>query len=55
MNSKTFPLIPLLVAAGLCSCQSSYNAAKIPSASHPEDGELMLQGVKDPLELINRA
>jgi phospholipid-binding lipoprotein MlaA len=55
MNSKTFSLIPLLLAAGLCSCQSSYNAAKIPSASHPEDGELMLQGVKDPLELINRA
>ena len=56
MNPKTFPVIPLLVAAGLCSCQSSsYDASRIPTASHPEDGELMLEGVKDPLEPVNRA
>jgi phospholipid-binding lipoprotein MlaA len=56
MNTKTFPIMPLLVAAGLCSCKSSsYDASKIPTASQPEDAELMLTGVKDPLEPLNRA
>ena len=55
MNLKTFPIIPLLAAAGLCSCQSSYDASKIPAASHPSDGELMIQGVNDPIEPVNRA
>ncbi len=56
MNLKTFPIIPLLAAVGLCSCQSSsYDASRIPTASQPEDAELMLTGVKDPLEPINRA
>ena len=48
------PAAALLLATILCSCQSSYDVSKIPEASHPEDAGLMLSGVKDPLEPVNR-
>lgn len=54
MNTTTRPILALILTTALCSCQS-YDASKIPEASTPTDGELMLQGVKDPIEPVNRA
>lgn len=44
----------MMLATALCSCQS-YDASRIPEASTPTDKDLMLEGVKDPLEPVNRA
>ena len=54
MNNKLLHILPLAAAAVLCSCQS-YDASKIPEASNPTDADLMIKGVKDPLEPLNRA
>jgi phospholipid-binding lipoprotein MlaA len=43
----------MALATLLCSCHS-YDASKIPAASHPTDGEMMIKGVNDPLEPLNR-
>lgn len=54
MNTTTRPMLTLILATALCSCQS-YDASKIPEASAPTDAGLMLQGVNDPIEPLNRA
>ena len=53
-TTTTRPLLILILAATLCSCQS-YDVSNIPEASVPTDAGLMLQGVKDPIEYVNRA
>jgi ABC-type transporter lipoprotein component MlaA/pimeloyl-ACP methyl ester carboxylesterase len=43
-----------VLATLLCSCHS-YDASQIPKASTPTDGELMIKGINDPIESVNRA
>ncbi len=47
-------IFTLMLATAICSCQS-YDASRIPQASTPSDTDLMLKGVNDPLEPVNRA
>jgi len=47
-------IFTLVLATAICSCQS-YDASRIPQASTPSDTDLMIKGVNDPLEPVNRA